>query len=255
MLKTSCVGCRNGQNWASQQLWLQADNHCNWAGVACCTEGHMVPDPLWNADPAGWTTMGDHYCCCGTAGAVVALFLPGNNITGDIGILLAASALATSLLFINLEGNQLSGSIPQGIGRFSQLKGLHLASNKLQGPVHESMRDVSDTLISLDLSNNRISGTIPASVIHPSSSLEVLHLDNNLMHGDVPLSALVSMPQRVVFTATRNNLSGSLVLPELDHFNGTTHVHHDSQLEVLDLSGNKITGATAFQPKQAVIAP
>eukprot|EP00775_Hariotina_reticulata_P012686 gene12686-12816_t len=132
--------------------------------------------------------------------------------------------------------------MPQGIGRFSQLKGLHLANNNLQGSVHESLQHVSDTLISLDLSNNSIAGMLPASILTPSSSLEVIHLDDNRMHGDVPLAALVSMPQRLVFTAARNYLSGSLVMPELARLNGTTYEHHESLLQVLDLSGNRITG-------------
>jgi len=95
--------------------------------------------------------MDAHYCCCPDAGAVVALQLPGNNLTGDIGLLFNSSALGTSLQFVNLESNWLTGQIPFDLSQFSRVKGLHFSSNQLQGPMPEGIRDMT-SLIILNLS-------------------------------------------------------------------------------------------------------
>ena len=74
---------------------------------------------------------------------------------------------------INLEGNNLTGTIPAELGNLSHLTHLYLASNRLSGPIPPELGDLSN-LSQLTLADNQLSGAIP-SELGNLSNLRLIH--------------------------------------------------------------------------------
>ncbi|XP_048497064.1 receptor-like protein EIX2 [Beta vulgaris subsp. vulgaris] len=108
------------------------------------------------------------------------LDLSYNNFTDELPNLIQSinGCAAKSLLYLDLNSNQIWGSIPDTIDTFSSLTYLHLGSNRLNGTVSPSLGQLS-MLETLILYSNSLKGTL--SNIHFSnlSRLKVLILFNN----------------------------------------------------------------------------
>jgi Leucine-rich repeat (LRR) protein len=115
----------------------------------------------------------------------------------------ACDATSSNVIFINLRGNHLVGTIPSEIGGLTALQGLYLDSNKLSGSIPTTVGSLSN-LVELTLSNaptavdlNQLTGPIPAS-IGSLSKLQTLVLSGNALNGPIPqeignLKALVTL--------------------------------------------------------------
>mmetsp|Transcript_22006 Transcript_22006/g.28102 ORF Transcript_22006/g.28102 Transcript_22006/m.28102 type:complete len:172 (-) Transcript_22006:49-564(-) len=82
------------------------------------------------------------------------LFLSGNQLTGEIPSELCA---LKKLKHLSLYDNQLTGTIPEGLGDLNLL-GLWLDSNRLYGPIPESLTALT---CRIELQDNLLSGIIP----------------------------------------------------------------------------------------------
>ncbi|EPS66923.1 hypothetical protein M569_07852, partial [Genlisea aurea] len=80
-----------------------------------------------------------------------------------------------------LQNNNITGSLPDELGRLSKLQ-------------------------TLDLSNNRFSGSLPSSLGH-LKSLQYMKLNNNSLYGVIPIS-LANITQLSLVDLSYNNLSG-----------------------------------------------
>lgn len=88
---------------------------------------------------------------------------------------------------LNLNDNQLDGSIPASIAQLSQLSRLNLQDNQLSGELPIEISNMTH-LQSISLGNNQLSGTIPASIwLMPS--LTSIFIQNNRFTGDIPEEA------------------------------------------------------------------
>ena len=85
---------------------------------------------------------------------------------------------------LNLENNNLSGSIPGDIVNLRQLRQLYLAGNALSGDIPDAPSALPN-LESLDLSDNQLVGDVP-SMLATSSYLAVLKLMGNNLSGEIP---------------------------------------------------------------------
>lgn len=113
----------------------------------------------WLIDTNWKTTMDvcDWYGIVCENGKVVELNLDDNNIYGSIS---SSIGLLTDLVNINLESNYLSGKIPTEIGNLSNLRRFEVDDNNLTGSIPSEFYRIKD-LKELYLQLNDFSGTVP----------------------------------------------------------------------------------------------
>ena len=111
---------------------------------------------------------------------------------------------------LNLNNNQLTGSIPAGLGSLTSLTELGLGYNELSGSIPSELGSLTN-LVDLFLGYNQLTGSIP-SELGNLTNLTVLDLKENGLSGDIP--------------------------PELGNLTNLTH---------LDLGWNGLSGAIPSQ--------
>ena len=89
-----------------------------------------------------------------------------------------------SLRLLKLFGNALTGSIPESIGNLENIEELHLYANKLSGRIPTSMGGMK-SLYSLSIFENSLSGEIPGSLGKLKNLLSA-SLDSNNLVGIMP---------------------------------------------------------------------
>ena len=148
-----------------------------------------------------WKTTADlgtwHGVTTDSNGRVTRVDLEENNLIGTI-----PSSIGTlsELTHLNLHWNDLSGDIPSSIGNLSELTHLSLYGNRLSGSLPSSLGNLSNLAI-LYLHANSFSGSIPSQLAN-LSNLEQLRLDHNRFDGG-------SIPSWITSTN----------FPELDNLN------------------------------------
>ncbi|GKV31130.1 hypothetical protein SLEP1_g39865 [Rubroshorea leprosula] len=115
-----------------------------------------------------------------------------------------------SFNFIDLSSNNLSGLFPSTMGQFSSLFVLLLNNNSLQGELHLVLKNLISLTI-LDLGENKISGNLTSIVGGKTGNhaLKVLRLRRNLVSGYIPLE-LCSFSQLQILDLADNNLTGRI---------------------------------------------
>ncbi len=189
---------------------------------------------LYNsADGANWTTNTNwgsslpldnwHGVTTDADGRVTDLELDDNNLVGTLPSELRSLTSLTSLM---LSENKLSGNIPNLSG-LSQLEHLDLGDNQLNGTLPGWLGDLT-TLEVLSLGGNQFNGTIPN--LGNLTNLRELHLDHNELSGAIPrwVSDLSNLEQLYL---DDNQLRGTV--PDLSRLTNLTE---------LSLSGNPLSG-------------
>ena len=174
----------------------------------------------WNVTniPCSW----EGVTCYG--GNVTGLYLDDNQLGGSIPESLGK---LSQLIELSLSDNQLSGSIPESLGKLNKLWIVfNLSSNQLGGSIPESLGKLSK-LMEFNLSGNQLGGSIPES-LGKLSQLKKLNLSGNQLSGSIPES-LGNIDYLMKLDLSNNQLGGSI--PE--------SLGKLSNLKQLDLSGNK----------------
>ncbi|KAJ4800339.1 Receptor-like protein kinase [Rhynchospora pubera] len=135
----------------------------------------------------------------------------------------------SSLRYLYLQGNQLSGSLPDQLSHLKLLQIMNVSSNLIQGNIPLNITMCTDLTI-MDLSVNRFSGQIP-DVIGTLSKLEILNFAHNQLTGPIPRS-IGNLSSLVTLNLGTNTLHG-MIPDEL----GKLH-----KLEQLQLTLNNLTG-------------
>jgi RHS repeat-associated protein len=156
-------------------------------------------------------------------GHVKSIDLNRNNLNGTIPVEISNLCLLQTL---DLSWNSLQGTMPPQLNNLKELRLLNLSSNQLTGAI--PLLDKLTRLGSLILSYNQLSGSIP-SLANPGG-LSILYLNNNQLTGAIPsLDNFVNLD----FLAINNNqLSGSI--PSLTNL---------GNLLTLYLHNNQLTGS------------
>ncbi|KAJ7298915.1 hypothetical protein O6H91_Y363500 [Diphasiastrum complanatum] len=104
--------------------------------------------------------------------SLVYLDLSYNDLSGTLP---AEIGTMTDLVILDVSHNSLNGSIPPSIGRLNNLELLHLAWNQLQGEIPSSFSNLT-FLVDFNLSHSNLSGQIPAGgqlTTFPASAYDV----------------------------------------------------------------------------------
>ncbi|KAK4543164.1 hypothetical protein RGQ29_033155 [Quercus rubra] len=152
-----------------------------------------------------------------------------NNITGQIPSLICNLSLVK---YLDLSYNHLNNVIPSCLGNLSNhLIDLDLQSNNLHGTIPTTIAK-GCYLRSLKLNDNQLEGPLPQSLVH-CRKLEVLDFGNNKINSTFP-HWLETLPELRVLILRLNNFHGTLGNPKTKF--------PFPNLRIIDLSHNEFYG-------------
>lgn len=143
----------------------------------------------------------------------------------------AISNISINIYYMGLYLNPISGSIPEGIGKLTNLNTLLLGDTFLSGTMPDKIGDlwqlqllyIVNTMMSgqlpstlgnltqmntLDLRNNEFGGYIPPELSN-MQALEILDISHNNLTGQIP-KEIMSIPLTIALDLANNYLNGSL---------------------------------------------
>jgi hypothetical protein len=132
------------------------------------------------------------------------LWLSENKISGHIPPEISS---LKSLTMLYMDYNHLTGDIPTTIGNLNSLVDLTLAHNRLTGEIPDNIGNLVK-LIALKLDGNNLTGRIPAS-IGRCTQLQKLNLSYNSLDGSIPREILKTY-LLYEFDLSHNYLSGEV---------------------------------------------
>lgn len=146
---------RNSLKASPDQLtdWNQNQvNPCTWSKVGCDSNNNVISVSM---SFMGFT--GSLSPRIRVLSKLTILSLQGNQITGGIP---EEYGNLTSLTMLDLEKNRLTGQIPSSLGNLKNLQFLVLSQNNLEGPIPDSLSTLPD-LTNILVGYNNLSGQIP----------------------------------------------------------------------------------------------
>jgi Leucine-rich repeat (LRR) protein len=159
--------------------------------------------------------------------------LSSGNITEFIQKLPRCSS--SRLRYLSLNGNNMTGVLPQTMEHLANLSSLSLSNNSISGAISPGLRNLT-SLEEVFFSCNRLSGQIPLL----PTRVEILDISMNFLSGHLPLE--FGAPNIQVLILSSNKITGPVpgTFCKLQH------------LSVLDLSNNYFAGelpACSLMPK------
>ncbi len=146
--------------------------------------------------------VGEWYGVSSSDFRVTSIDMPDNNLSGTLDDWLNALLPLKELEIIVFTNLKLSGSIPETIGYFPKMRGIHLYDNNLTGELPKSISNLKK-LEALKLENNHLTGTLDNL---PLDNLVTLEVFNNEFEGNLP-----EFGDRVrVFDLSNNNFTGGI---------------------------------------------
>uniref|UniRef100_A0A7N2N9X7 Uncharacterized protein n=1 Tax=Quercus lobata TaxID=97700 RepID=A0A7N2N9X7_QUELO len=167
---------------------------------------------------------------------------PGSNSAKDLDFLTSVKN-CTKLEMLDFSNNNFGGSLPNSIENLSmQLRALYLDGNKLSGIIPEALENLIN-LTSLNTARNLFTGGIP-SHFTKFQKLEGLALNGNRLSGPLP-SSIGNLTQLVKIYLSQNYLEGHIP----SSFGNCKYLHTlpvevgiFKNINQLDVSENKLTG-------------
>ncbi|KAH9717028.1 putative LRR receptor-like serine/threonine-protein kinase [Citrus sinensis] len=107
-----------------------------------------------------------------------------------------------------LNGNELTGSLPEELGYLPKLDRIQIDQNYISGPLPKSFANLNKTK-HFHMNNNSISGQIPPELSRLPSLVHML-LDNNNLTGYLP-PELSELPKLLILQLDNNNFEGTTI--------------------------------------------
>ncbi|KAL4579508.1 hypothetical protein LXL04_015657 [Taraxacum kok-saghyz] len=147
-LRTSLKASRDQlTDWNQNQV-----NPCTWTKVSCDANNNV-----FSVSMSFMGFRGSLSPRIQVLSKLAILSLQGNEITGGIP---EEYGNLSSLTMLDLESNRLTGQIPSSLGNLKNLQFLILSQNNLEGPIPDSLSSLPN-LTSILLGSNNLSGQIP----------------------------------------------------------------------------------------------
>ncbi|KAK6138248.1 hypothetical protein DH2020_027995 [Rehmannia glutinosa] len=140
------------------------------------------------------------------------------------------TSMIITMEILDLEGNQLTGELPDCWMKWRSLKMLNLGNNMLSGSIPNSI-GLLVHLLSLNLYNNRFSGQIPLSMQNCTRLLKI-DFGGNDLDGNIPTWVGTNLGNLRILILRSNKLSGEIALD----------ICRLKSLQILDLSDNMVSG-------------
>jgi gliding motility-associated-like protein len=183
--------------------------------------------PGWT-NKTGWTTgpVVTWYGVTLLNGRVDDLNLDGDNL---VGTLPASIGNLTAIEYMELGDNKISGTIPTTVGNLSILRSLVWGNNLFTGTIPASLGSIP-TLSDIYLGHNQLTGTIP-SAIGNATNMANIDLSYNQLTGSIPASFnnLTNLFQLIL---GHNQLTGTI----------PSNLGNFLNINNIDLSVNQLTG-------------
>ncbi|XP_022760060.1 receptor-like protein 12 [Durio zibethinus] len=202
--------------------------------VRDCPFSGQIPSSLANLTKLNYLSLGENGFSPGTLswlGKLTELTVLEAVSTNSYGDILPSSKNLTQLTFLNLPENQFSSRIPSWLGNLTQRIFLDLGMNKFWGPIPQSIFTLMN-LEALGLEENHLFGTIKLESLLNLKNIRSLQLSGNkfsLLTNTTAMS--VTVPKFTLLTLGSSNLY------EFPDF-----LSGQDELEYLDLAENKIKG-------------
>jgi hypothetical protein len=210
---------------SSMASWSFASPTCSWFGVTCDAAGHVTELDLSIAGITGRL----HAFYSTAYQNLTVLDLNYNNLTGTIPTNISLLVTLTSL---DLGTNNLTGAIPYQLSMLPRLAVLNLRSNHLTNPESGKFSPMPSLEV-LYLGYNDLHGTFPQFILNSTSrGMLFLQLSGNNFSGPIPSSLPEIFPRLRRLYLSSNRFTG-LILRNLSRF---------QKLEVLHLDMNNPTG-------------
>ncbi|RYQ99899.1 hypothetical protein Ahy_B07g087908 [Arachis hypogaea] len=195
---------------------------------------------------------------CSSLEVIILMY---NNLTGKVPSwfgsmvqltqlgLAANGNLSSNLVWLAMGSNQISGRIPEGIGKLVNLASLDMELNFLEGTIPDSIGKLKNLGV-LWLDGNKFYGNIPL-VIGNLTVLSDVDLSSNKFEGLIPFT-LGYCTNMQKFAAWGNNLSGNIPNQTFGYQQGLIEFIPSSlgsllSLEILDLSNNNFSSSIPHQ--------
>ncbi|XP_057476266.1 receptor-like protein EIX1 [Actinidia eriantha] len=143
----------------------------------------------------------------------------------------------TSLVVLDLSGNEFNSSIPRWIFTLSSLVSLKLGSSSFEGPIPDGFWNLTSLQV-LELGHNQLNGVISSSIGN-LTSLATLDLSHNDLEGRIPRAVknLCNL-RRLILSGYSGTRSGGDISDLFTTFSGCISY----SLENLQLETSKISG-------------
>ncbi|XP_056696921.1 probable LRR receptor-like serine/threonine-protein kinase At3g47570 isoform X2 [Spinacia oleracea] len=160
----------------------------------------------------------------------ILLDLSENYLTGSLP---EEVGRLTNLDYLDISGNLLTGEIPSSLGGCVSLEFLYMEGNNFQGTIPDSLQALKG-LLELNLPYNNLSGRIPTFL--QSFKLQSLDLSNNNLEGEVPYDGVFSNAS-AVYIRGNTRLCGGIPGLKLPRCSLSSNTHKRKKLIVAILSG------------------
>ncbi|KAA8526236.1 hypothetical protein F0562_008025 [Nyssa sinensis] len=139
--------------------------------------------------------------------------------------------ISLSVVSLNLSNLNLGGELSPAIGDLKNLLSVDLEGNKLTGQIPDEIANCL-SLTLLDLSDNLLSSPLSSScppsqaVLVPSSSVVLQHIATSYHHHRQPSLTHHHQPSSVALQSDRNKLSRSIIILAITDRRSHSLVHH-----------------------------
>ncbi|GJU26542.1 probable inactive receptor kinase [Tanacetum coccineum] len=161
--------------------WNRTSDPCvsNWTGIVCYDQTPSIKSITLNSFNLSGVFNPSTICnITSLATSIVIIGLDNNNLHGEN---FDAIANCKKLTHLYINGNQFSGKLPDSLSELNNLKRLEISDNRFTGDL-PSLPRISG-LIDFIAQNNLFSGSIPE---FDFDNLETFNVSNNNFSGHIP---------------------------------------------------------------------